>query len=274
MYKIPPPSKYFVALSVLIASVVILTWETFRTKPNPYEDAQRATVIVKPKTGEGSGVVIHRQNRFGKQRLFVWTAAHVVNEADDYSVVIRQIVRNEGYKVGNMEFKARLILRSDASVDLALLWIDAPPEYFGGAEFDTGEIRLGHPLYHVGNFFGETYDDSFSTGVLSQFGANRGKNWPWGDQFLDQMTTLIVPGSSGGPVFNAESDKLVGIAVGWAGFPGISFFVPLRTLVPFSHQTGFDWAVYGNWCPTDAELKGFALKYVPKPSLNRDFTVD
>lgn len=274
MYKIPSPSKYFVVLSVLVASVAMLTWEAFRTKPNPYVESQRATVSVKAKTGEGSGVVIRRENRFGKPRLFVWTAAHVVDGADDDTVAIRQIIRNEGHKVGNSDFKARLILRSDASIDLALLWLDAPPEYFSGAEFDSGELRIGQPLYHVGNFFGEVFDDSFSTGVLSQFGAHPGRNWPWGDQFLDQMTTLFVPGSSGGPVFNAENDKLVGIAVGWAGLPGISFFVPLRTLVPFSHQTGFDWAVYGSWCPNDAELNALTLKYIPKPGSVREFTVE
>jgi S1-C subfamily serine protease len=231
-------------------------------------------VSVKAKTGEGSGVVVRRKNDFDQPRLFVWTAAHVVDGADDYSVVIRQIIRNEGHKVGTLDFKAKLILRSDASVDLALLWLDAPPEYFSGAEFDTADLRIGQPLYHVGNFFGEVFDDSFSTGVLSQFGANPGKEWPWGDQFLDQMTTLIVPGSSGGPVFNAETDKLVGIAVGWAGMPGISFFVPLRTMVPFSHQTGFDWAIYGKWCPSDAELRGVALRYIPKPDVTRDFKID
>ena len=274
MSKIHSPSKYFVALSALIESVVFLTYETVRDRSNPAVSAQKATVSVKAKTGEGSGVVIRRENRFGQPRLFVWTAAHVVDGADDYAVVSRQIIRNEGHKVGTLDFKAKLILRSDASVDLALLWLDAPLGYFSGAEFDTGELRIGQPLYHVGNFFGETFDDSFSTGVLSQFGAHPGKDWPWGDAFLDQMTTLIVPGSSGGPVFNAENDKLVGIAVGWAGLPGISFFVPLRTIIPFSHQTGFDWAVYGSWCPTDAELRGLALRYVPKPDVMRDFKLD
>lgn len=266
--------KYFVVLSVLIPFVVFLTYETVRDRTNPVVSAQKATVSVKAKTGEGSGVVVQRENKFGRTRFFVWTAAHVVDDDDDYSVVIRQIIRNEGHKVGTLDFKAKLILRSDENIDLALLWLDAPPGYFGAAEFSTSELRIGHPLYHVGNFFGETFDDSFSTGVLSQFGAHPGKEWPWGDQFLDQMTTLIVPGSSGGPVFNAENDKLVGIAVGWAGLPGISFFVPLRTILPFAHQTGFDWAVYGNWCPTDTELRALALRYIPKPAVVRDFNLD
>jgi S1-C subfamily serine protease len=268
------PAKYFVVLAVLIGSAILLTFEACRPKLNSVADAQRATVSVKAKTGEGSGVVIRRENSRGQPRLFIWTAAHVVDEADDYSVVIRQIIRNEGHKVGTLDFKAKLILRSDASIDLALLWMDAPPGYFSGAEFDTGELRIGQPLYHVGNFFGEVFDDSFSTGVLSQFGAHPGRSWPWGDQFLDQMTTLIVPGSSGGPVFNAENDRLVGIAVGWAGLPGISFFVPLRTIIPFAHQTGFAWAVYGSGCPNDSELRALALKYVTKPGPVRDFTVE
>lgn len=268
------PARYFVVLAVVIGSAIVLTFEVCRSKSNHYEDAQKATVAVKAKTGEGSGVIIRRENEFGQVRLFVWTAAHVVDGEDDYSVVIRQIIRNEGHKVGNSDFKAKIIMRSDASIDLALLWLDAPPEHFSGAEFDTGEIRIGHPLYHVGNFFGEVFDDSFSTGVLSQFGANPGKNWPWGDMFLDQMTTLILPGSSGGPVFNAESDKLVGIAVGWAGMPGVSFFVPLRTLVPFSVQNGFGWAVYGNHCPDDRALAKLVVKYIPKPKTVRDFNVE
>lgn len=267
------PYRYYLAGLALLASVVFLA---VTPSGDPYPAAQKATVSVKPATGEGSGVVIRRMNRFGQPRLFVWTAAHVVDEAEDHTVGIRQVVRNEGHKVGVMDFKGRLILRSDASIDLALLWLDAPPEYFSDIQFDTSLLRIGHPLYHIGNFYGEKYDDSFATGVLSQFGAHPGKNWPWGDQFLDQMTTLIVPGSSGGPVFNSENDKLVGIAVGWAGLPGISFFVPLRTIVPFSQQVGFQWAVYGGWCPTDAELRGFMLKYIPKPEpiTIRDFNID
>lgn len=268
------PARYFAVLAVVIGSVAILTFEACNPKSNRYAAAQKATVSVKAQTGEGSGVVIRRANRFGQTRLFVWTAAHVVDGADDCTVVIRQVIRNEGHKVGTSDFKAKIILRSNENIDLALLWLDAPPEYFSFAEFDTQLLQVGSQLYHVGNFLGEKFDDSFSTGVLSQFGAHPGQGWPWGENFLDQMTTLIVPGSSGGPVFNSENDKLVGIAVGWAGIPGVSFFVPLRTIVPFANQTGFAWAVYGNYCPTDAELRGFALKYVPPPSPVRDFNID
>ena len=263
------PAKYAVALLALTASIAYLALDAILpakpAAPNKYQSAQRAVVSVKAETGEGSGYVIKRVNQFGQQRVFVWTAAHVVDGPKDHEVGIRQVIRHEAHKVGTTDFKGKLVMRSDRFVDLALLWVDAPPSYFDAVVFDTSEpVGLGEQLFHVGNYRGEVFDGSFATGVLAQHGAHAGAGWPWLP--LDQTTVLIVPGSSGGPLFRESNGKIVGTVVGWGLMPGISFFVPVRTMASFAESKGFTWALYGNYCPPDRELLKHNALYIPAPA--------
>lgn len=270
------PAKYVVAAFVLAASLSFLVLDAVLPKNTPtskYVSAQRATVSVKAENSEGSGYVIKRVNQFGQPRVFVWTAAHVVDEKAE--VGIRQVIRFESHKVGTTDFKAKVILRSDRAVDLALLWLDAPPSYFDAVVFDTSEpVGLGEQLFHVGNYRGEVFDGSFATGVLAQHGVHAGAGWPW--LALDQTTTLIVPGSSGGPLFRDSNGRVVGTVVGWGLMPGISFFVPVRTMASFSEAQGFTWALYGNYCPSDRELLKANQRYIPAPEPKdiRIFSID
>lgn len=245
--------RYWVSGAVLLFCLAFLVGAHFPKfdGPSAYEKAQQATVIVQAKNASGSGAVIRRTSPEGNTRLFVWTAAHVVDDADEFSIETR--VRNEARKVGNVSFKAKVIMR-DVKSDLALLWLDAPDGFFGYVEFDTVAQRsFGHPVFHVGNFLGSSqFDDSVSWGYISQIGVRPDSGWDW--TAIDQADMVILPGSSGGPLFSKHSKKVLGIVVAWPRLPGVNFYVPLRQISLSARNARVAWALYGHECPDDLTL--------------------
>lgn len=146
----------------------------------------------------GSGILIG-------QGGFVLTNAHVVQAGSRYKV------RNH-----LMDFNARL-LRSDASLDLALLQI-LPPEgsehvdqslALGGASFANPEtVLLGDTVYAVG-FPAPKIQGSnvkVTKGIVSSLTGFQD------DPNTLQMDAAIQPGNSGGPLMD-QSGALVGITV-------------------------------------------------------------
>lgn len=238
--------NYWVAGLILVAAIVVnFALPKLETQ---FNTAQDSTVIVKSPSGaSGSGSVIRRVNRDGSPRLFVWTAAHVVDDADTFGIESR--VRNAGFERDAANFAVFVVFRAPAE-DIALLALDAPDGFFRYAQFDNVEQRpIGSEVFHVGNFFGaDAFDDSVSWGRISQIGVRPDAGWDW--KSIDQADMVIIPGSSGGPLFSSESNRILGIVVGWPRMPGINFYVPLRTIRKVSPE----WAVYGNDCPSDQWL--------------------
>lgn len=207
---------------------------------NRFETAQRKTVLVAAPDGQGTGVVVKRDGK-----IFVWTACHVVYGHE--KVLVKTIIRNGYHKVGESVFTGKVVAY-DAAVDVALLYVDSPSEYFEGAEFDSLiPPPVGTAVYHVGNFLGAAFDGSVSTGVISQIGVNPGEGWPWA--ITDQTTASIVPGSSGGPLFNGENDRVLGLVVGHVPPSPIYLYVPVRSLEVWAEKAGVLWAVRGKHCP-------------------------
>lgn len=216
---------------------------------NCYERAQRATGLIVTDSGSGSGVVVKRGTR-----IFLWTAAHVVDDCD--SVTIRSYIRHEGARVGQTDFTARILERNDA-LDIALLWVIAPPEYFESVIFADSELsRVGQSVYHVGNYGGKDFDDSVSIGIISQVGVPPlSQTWHW--QFpLDQTTAFVTYGSSGGGIFRHSDNKLIGIIVGSPrpGIADINLFVPIRAIRLWAESAHILWAMYGTESPADVTL--------------------
>ncbi len=224
--------------------IALLVWIPSYDTGSDYARAQKATVLVQSDHGSGSGFIVQRGSR-----VFVWTAAHVVRGCN--TLKIHQYIRYENRKTGESVFDAVVIAR-DSSADLALLWLDAPPAYFSSISFGTGTAPPGTAVYHVGNFDGPAFDGSISTGVISQVGVHPdGIGFPW--PVADQMTSLVVPGSSGGAVFN-RLGSVIGVVVG-NYLPGVEFFVPLRVLEDFVAREHVEWALRGVLCPRDELLK-------------------
>lgn len=256
-----------VAIGTVIATCLVTAYGFFRCfnhpgdvafmsgRENQYEIAQRQTVLVETATGSGSGIVIKRFD--GEQtRVFVWTAAHVVSDVDLCKIHI--IFRTGDHKAGDAWFGARVIFRP-VGVDSALLWVDADPSFFGAAEFEFGTPKVGTPVFHVGNLLGKVFDGSVTAGVVSQIGVHPDDlTWPW--DVCDQTTALIVPGSSGGPLFSMRG-RVLGICVGWPQIPGISFYVPVRALVTATRSVGMGWTLRADdYCPSVDLLNALAHK--------------
>lgn len=224
-----------------------------------FERAQKQTVLVSTVSGSGTGVVVKRHDH-----VFVWTAAHVVS--DTGSPAIKVILRNGLHKAGDASFTGSVIAKS-IILDVALISVDAPENFFEqSATFDDIlPLPVGSSVYHVGNFLGTDFDNSVSTGVLSQVGVNPEHltGWPW--PVADQTTALIVPGSSGGPIFNDKNNRVLGLAVGTVD--NIFVFVPIRAIEVFANSAHVFWAVRGHDCPSNAELRSLAepFKVVATP---------
>lgn len=256
---------FLLVCSVSLLCGHILTPESprvaFHRSGNKYTDAQEQVGLVTYKTVEGatasgSGVVIRRVSiTDGKPRLFVWTAKHVVSDIDEVS--FKRVLHYNGTRKGEMIFSAKVLFRL-TNTDAALLWLDAPPEAFETSHFASAEpVAPGTPVFHVGNFL-RHFDGSVSRGIVSQTGLHpETPFWPWA--LVDQTDLRILPGSSGGPIFN-EAGKVIGLIVGGPnqGTLGVGCYVPVRALIV---DVGAEsWTIYGRLCPGDDALSLAATK--------------
>lgn len=218
-----------------------------------YARMQKSVVLVQASDGQGSAVIVERTNRQGVTRVFAWTANHVVE--NDASVTIVKNIRADGKRVGQTEFTAQVIGR-DAGRDVALLWVNAPANFFHAAEFaPSAPLAVGTPLTHVGNVQGIAFEDSVSNGILSQVGL-KPKDYPW--ELTDQAALAAYFGSSGGPIFRTHDGDVAGLTCGGIVGSGFMNFVPVRVIEDFANSNALHWAVRGDWCPGDDLLRGLA----------------
>ena len=226
-------------------------------RENRYTHAQKQTVLIRAKDCQGSGVAIRRVDPFGEGRWFVWTAAHVVEQDDSPKVVIT--IKNDDVRCGEVIFTGHLIARNK-DADVALLWVDMPDGYLTASQFDSvPPLPVGTPVYHVGNFLGSAFFGSVSTGVVSQTSLTPGDDWPW--LLSDQSTFMLMPGSSGGPVFNGVNEKVCGIAVGIFGRGNLAgVFIPVREVLAVASTEGVEWSVFGTRCPAKSKLSELVQK--------------
>lgn len=112
------------------------------------------------------------------------------------------------------------IVGIDTQRDLALLKITgvkAPSLILG----DINQVAVGDEVYAIGNPQG--LEGTFSQGIVSSIRQI-------GVDILFQITAPISPGSSGGPVLNAQG-KVIGIAVAtFSGGQNLNFAIPANYL--------------------------------------------
>lgn len=156
----------------------------------------------------GSGFVVDRE-----QRLVV-TNAHVVGQATEILVM-----DHEG-----RVFEAEVV-GADAGIDLALLRVrdlDLPAVVLGKSR----GLRVGEDVFAVGNPYGHGH--TVTRGILSARSRQLGRSSF--DLFL-QTDAAINPGSSGGPLFDAEG-RVVGVATAVDGRgEAIAFAMPVELVI-------------------------------------------
>lgn len=212
---------------------------------------QNVSITVGAGKGTGSGVIVTRNGV-----NFVWTAAHVVDglrktrevidgasgtkrvvvEFDDAKII--QMLIEDGRKVGQLEFDAKVIRYSDADngEDLAILMIRKKNLVTVNTEFYKGDVPpLGTDLWHVGSLLGQMGANSLTSGIVSQHGrVHSGKVY-------DQTTVTAFPGSSGGGVFTKDG-KYVGMLVRGAG-EQFNLIVPIRRMRAWAKKAKVEWAL-------------------------------
>jgi putative serine protease PepD len=185
--------------------------------PLPVTDLYRQVVpsvvlITTSKGALGSGVIVTDTGT-------VLTANHVISGGGDISILFA-----DGTKA------AATVTGTDPKIDIAALTPKKLPEVVVPATLG-GSIAVGSNVVAIGNPLG--LRDSTTTGVVS--GLNRTSKTRAGAMSgLIQFDAAVNPGSSGGPLLNAQG-LVVGVIVSIAdpggdeAFAGIGFAVPIGT---------------------------------------------
>ena len=158
--------------------------------------------------GIGSGFIIRSDG-------LILTNAHVLGNARVVTVKLRD----------RREFKARVI-GTDARSDVAVVQIDAkdlPTVRLG----DSSHVRPGEPVLAIGSPYG--FENTATAGIVSATG--RSPPDETAAPFI-QTDAAVNPGSSGGPLFDANGDVIginTQIYTETGGYEGLSFAIPIDT---------------------------------------------
>ena len=185
--------------------------------PLPVTDVYRRVVpsvvlITTSKGSLGSGVIVTDTGA-------VLTANHVVSDGSDISILFADGTRS-----------AATVASTNPKIDVAMVTPRKLPEVVvpatlgGGVDIGSDVVAIGNPLGLRG---------STTTGIVS--GLNRRAKSKAGSlSGLIQFDAAVNPGSSGGPLLNAQG-LVVGVVVSIAdpgddeAFAGIGFAVPIGT---------------------------------------------
>ncbi|MBE9059887.1 HhoA/HhoB/HtrA family serine endopeptidase [cf. Phormidesmis sp. LEGE 11477] len=160
--------------------------------------------------GQGSGFIINDQGD-------ILTNAHVVNNADQVTVKLKDGRQFEGYVEG-----------VDEITDLAVIRIDTVDEPLPVSTLgDSDSVEVGDWAIAVGNPLG--LDNTVTLGIVSTLKrSSAAVGIP--DKRIDfiQTDAAINPGNSGGPLLNAQGE-VIGINTAIrADAMGIGFAIPIN----------------------------------------------
>jgi S1-C subfamily serine protease len=203
--------------------------------PKGYDDP---VLMVADDTGYGSGVAFHNGDT-----EFVWTAAHVVGTEDAVMNLVRLRVVDGRVAYTKMEGR---VVRFSKDYDLAVVKSESPvcP---AGALFSDEPPRVGQEVYHVGSPAGERGYNSYIPGTVAAIDrpTRDGRNDPTDPAlFMDQYNLNISNGSSGGPVFDAKTRRVMGLTtLANPKQQTICLAVPTRVIKKFAKESDCLWAV-------------------------------
>ena len=193
----------------------VVAIQTYQVHPRSADEES----LVKIPVSRGSGFVIDPAG-------WIATNRHVLEEANDFAVVLEN----------GQRFDARVV-GTDPRSDLAVIRIDA--EGLPAVRFaDLSMVRIGQWAFAVGNPFGlasRKGQMSVSVGTVSALGRNMTAQLA-GRQDLQYYGNLIEtsaainPGNSGGPLFDLEG-QVIGIVTAiettTGAHEGVGFAVPV-----------------------------------------------
>lgn len=168
--------------------------------------------------GLGSGVILRSDG-------YLVTNNHVIEGAENLSVLLFDGKEYEAEVVGSDEFTDLAILRIDAE--------NLPIIRFGDAE----RLKVGQWVMAFGSPLAAELNNTVTTGIVSAVG--RYSSTGTSVQNYVQTDAAINPGNSGGPLVNLNGE-LVGINTAiftrTGGYQGIGFAIPVNTVQRISEQ--------------------------------------
>ncbi len=164
-----------------------------------------------PVRGMGSGTIIRPDG-------YILTNSHVVQGAERIAVTFSDGRMLEGELAGVCP-----------GADIAVIKVDAnglPAIEFG----DSDGLKVGQPVFAIGNPFGLPGGPTVTSGVISALGRTiRSKSGTLED--LIQTDAAINPGNSGGPLID-ENGRAVAINTAIIPFAqGIGFAIPINMAI-------------------------------------------
>jgi S1-C subfamily serine protease len=183
------------------------------TVPDIYRRVGPSVAVVRTARGAlGTGVIVAADGT-------ILTANHVIADRSPISLVFSDGTRSTA-----------TVASADPKHDVAALAPATLPQPVVPATLG-GAVQVGGEVVAIGNPLGLTY--SVSSGVVSAVGRTATTN---GGRFpgLIQFDASVNPGSSGGPLLDAEGN-VIGIVLSIAdpgrddAFAGIAFAVPIGT---------------------------------------------
>lgn len=170
--------------------------------------AQEKVYTIKTDSAYGSGFLYTNSGA-------VVTSAHLV--LGFYKVLVRDNMGNEeaGRVIGVSEVSDIALIQVDAFDGTAPLAIEAEP-----AEVGTEVIALGSP---------SGFENTASTGYLTGLDRNFEQDFMYED--LYQIDVQMALGSSGGPLIDAATGKVIGInSLLLVESDGMGFSIPMHTV--------------------------------------------
>jgi S1-C subfamily serine protease len=180
---------------------------------------------LKLREGSGSGSVLDKNGT-------ILTNFHVIEAARKISVSLHN----------GLFYDAELI-GQDPDTDIAVLKIDAPPEYLQPVEIgDSEELRVGQRIYALGNPFG--LERTMSAGMISSLDRQIPSKTGRSMRSLIQLDATLNQGNSGGPLLNTRGQQIgmnTAIISSDGDSAGVGFAIPVSTIrrvVPLLLQHG------------------------------------
>jgi len=203
-----------------------------RRMPNPFQGTPFEEFFGGPggperefrSQGLGSGVIIRSDGH-------IVTNNHVVKDAEQLSVVMKDGTEYDAEIVGTDPFSDLAVIKVDAS--------DMTSISFG----NSNDLKTGQWVLAFGSPLSENLNNTVTAGIVSSVGrlqqtGGRG-NTQGGVQNFVQTDAAINPGNSGGPLVNLNGE-LVGINTAiisnTGGYQGIGFAIPSNTVENIATQ--------------------------------------
>ena len=197
-----------------------------KVSSNPYQQEYEKmlypTMRISTATGTGSGVIISHDTKIppspfdkgGERGIYILTAAHVV---DNQSVVDIELY--------DSTIITGTVVITDTTKDLALLCASAVKTYSATLAPRDYTPYLFTPVYTIGCSLGLAPRPS--AGIITAIDKD---HW--------EVSSPILPGNSGGPVFDGRTYEVIGIAV-WVRVYNGQLITTMAGVVPIDEIYDF-----------------------------------